>query len=83
MSSTPIRPMVAASHLRQPTLAPRNRAAPAVMASGVNCRMPKMSPSGMCISAIMNSTVEPISMTLRNATLGDIASGSAQLKLLA
>ena len=41
-----------------------------------------MSPSGMCISAIMNSIVEPMSITLRSATRGETARGSAQLRLL-
>ena len=51
ISSTPMRPTHVAVHRRQPTWAPMNSAAPAVTASGTNCRMPKMSAIGMCTSA--------------------------------
>ena len=59
MMSTPRRPTQVAVQRRQPTWAPRNSAAPAVTASGTNCRMPKMSAIGMCTSAERKVMVPP------------------------
>ena len=52
ISSTPANPTDVASHRRQPTGSPRNKAAPAVIASGRNCRIAVASAIGMLNSAV-------------------------------
>ena len=70
MMSTPRRPTQVAVQRRQPTGAPRNSAAPAVTASGTNCRMPKMSAIGMCTRAERKVMVPPRSAAARHSTVG-------------
>jgi hypothetical protein len=66
---TPVKPAAIASQRRQPTISPRNSAAPMVTASGRACMIAWTFASGMCDSAAMKVRVAPTSPMPRHSTL--------------
>ncbi len=65
MSSTPPKPIRMASIRRQPIRSRKTRAAASVTANGSDCRIADRLASGMCINAVRNNPVAPISASVR------------------